>query len=229
MGFFGGAEFAATALYSPLRRRKTAQKSIGVQNWPGANSTVHHWSAEEEVEPKAVYRNGDPGEPNPNRLVGCSAFGSPVHFTAGAGPESVIIGDFNGDHKLDLAVPNPNSNNVSNLLGNGDRTFKPAVEYSVGQAPIVAAVGDFNRDVQRTSAQKRCPRHTVVKVKRSVAATLYKAANVTVSIELPHAANGLRHHRLSYSAAESLTEFRHVPHGSVDPKFTRRMRIGLHL
>jgi len=75
-----------------------------------------------------------------------AAFGSPVHFTAGAGPESLVTGDFNGDHKLDLAVPNPNSNNVSILLGNGDGTFKPAVDYSVGQAPVVAAVGDFNRD-----------------------------------------------------------------------------------
>ena len=75
-----------------------------------------------------------------------ASFGSPVHFTAGAGPESLVIGDFNGDHKLDLAVPNANSNNVSILLSNGDGTFKPAVEYSVGQSPVVAAVGDFNRD-----------------------------------------------------------------------------------
>jgi hypothetical protein len=75
-----------------------------------------------------------------------AAFGSPVHFTAGAGPESSVTGDFNGDHKLDLAVPNPNSNNVSILLGKGDGTFNSAVEYSVGQAPIVATVGDFNRD-----------------------------------------------------------------------------------
>ena len=75
-----------------------------------------------------------------------AAFGSPVHFAAGAAPESLVTADFNGDHKLDLAVPNPNSNNVSILLGNGDGTFKSAVDYSVGQAPIVAAVGDFNRD-----------------------------------------------------------------------------------
>jgi len=69
-----------------------------------------------------------------------------VHFTAGAGPESVVTSDFNGDHKLDLAVPNPNSSNVSILIGNGDGTFKPSVDYSVGQAPIIAAAGDFNGD-----------------------------------------------------------------------------------
>ena len=74
------------------------------------------------------------------------AFGTPVHYNTGAAPESVVTGDFNGDHKLDLAVANPNSNNVSILAGNGDGTFKPAVEYSVGQAPISAAVGDLNHD-----------------------------------------------------------------------------------
>ena len=75
-----------------------------------------------------------------------AAFRLASHFAAGAGPETLVTADFNRDHKLDLAVPNPNSNNVSILLGNGDGTFKPSVEYSVGQAPIVAAVGDFNRD-----------------------------------------------------------------------------------
>ncbi len=75
-----------------------------------------------------------------------AAFGSPVHFTAGAGPESLVTADFNGDRKLDLAVPNPNSNNVSILLGNGDGTFRPAVDYGVGQSPVTAAVGDFNGD-----------------------------------------------------------------------------------
>jgi hypothetical protein len=75
-----------------------------------------------------------------------AAFGAAAHFTAGAGPESLVTGDFNGDHKLDLAVPNPNSNNVSILLGNGNGTFRPAVDYSVGQSPVTAAAGDFNRD-----------------------------------------------------------------------------------
>src|SRR3989441_215077 len=75
-----------------------------------------------------------------------AAFSPASHFAAGAGPETLVTGDFNRDHKLDLAVPNPNSNNVSILLGNGDGTFRPAVNYSVGQSPVTAAVGDFNRD-----------------------------------------------------------------------------------
>ena len=83
----------------------------------------------------------------PVRAAGTwAAFSPAAHFNAGAGPESLVTGDFNRDHEVDLAVPNPNSNNVSILLGNGDGTFRPAVDYSVGQSPVVAAVGDFNRD-----------------------------------------------------------------------------------
>jgi hypothetical protein len=38
----------------------------------------------------------------------------------GTSPTSVAVGDFNGDGKLDLAVANYRSNNVSILLGNGN-------------------------------------------------------------------------------------------------------------
>jgi hypothetical protein len=56
------------------------------------------------------------------------------------------VGDFNGDGKLDLAVVNEQSNTVSVLLGNGDGSFKPAVNYPTGTTPVSVAVGDFNGD-----------------------------------------------------------------------------------
>ena len=62
---------------------------------------------------------------------------------AGAGPESLVTGDFNGDHKLDLAVPNPNSNNVSILLGNGDGTFRPAGANGLRCPPLIAVTYSF--------------------------------------------------------------------------------------
>jgi hypothetical protein len=56
----------------------------------------------------------------------------------------VAVGDFNGDGTLDLAVANDNG--VSVLLGNGDGTFQPAVNYAAGVGPSSVAVGDFNGD-----------------------------------------------------------------------------------
>jgi hypothetical protein len=50
-------------------------------------------------------------------------FLAPLAFDTGSLPVSVAVGDFNGDGRLDLAVANFYSDNVSVLLGNGDGRF----------------------------------------------------------------------------------------------------------
>ena len=62
-------------------------------------------------------------------------------------PESVIVGDFNNDHKLDLVVA-IYDDRVSDtiLLGNGNGTFQNAVIYSTGSASFSVAAGDFDND-----------------------------------------------------------------------------------
>jgi hypothetical protein len=71
---------------------------------------------------------------------------------AGRFPQCVAVGDFNGDGKRDLAVANAGTQpdypdgSVSVLLGNGDGTFRPAVNYPLGLGPDALAVGDFNGD-----------------------------------------------------------------------------------
>src|SRR5437867_2190459 len=74
--------------------------------------------------------------------------------SGGALPNCVVVGDFNGDGKLDLAVANsgnpnlipPDPGNVAVLLGNGDRTFQAPQTYAVGHTPLTVAVGDFDGD-----------------------------------------------------------------------------------
>ena len=58
-------------------------------------------------------------------------------------PQNIVAGDFRGDGKLDLAVADYGSSYVSVLLGNGDGTFQPAVQYPLGFAPYSLATGDF--------------------------------------------------------------------------------------
>jgi hypothetical protein len=57
------------------------------------------------------------------------------------------MGDFNGDGTPDLVTVNYNSGTVSVLLGNGDGSFQPHVDYPAGGFTANSvAVGDFNGD-----------------------------------------------------------------------------------
>ena len=67
-------------------------------------------------------------------------------FSVGDKPKSAIIGDFDRDEILDIAVCNFNGDDVSILIGNGDGTFQPKVDYPVGVDPRSLTTGDFNQD-----------------------------------------------------------------------------------
>jgi hypothetical protein len=56
----------------------------------------------------------------------------------------IVVGDFNGDNKMDIAVIDPPY--VSVLLGNGDGTFGPPSDNNSFVGPQQLAVGDFNND-----------------------------------------------------------------------------------
>ena len=56
------------------------------------------------------------------------------------GWQSIVVADFNGDHKLDIA----SGGSDALLLGNGDGTFQP--EMSLGAAGIDTVSADFNGD-----------------------------------------------------------------------------------
>jgi hypothetical protein len=77
-------------------------------------------------------------------------FQNAVNFAAGPSPLSIAAGDFNGDHVMDLAVANfvekATTGQVTVLIGNGDGTFRPPVQYGAGVVPQAIAVGDINGD-----------------------------------------------------------------------------------
>ncbi len=97
---------------------------------------------------------------NSNRVLGKAALGTGTtalsFLNSGTSatnpfPQSVAVADFNGDGKLDLAVPVysifTQMTDVNILLGNGDGSFTPGPEFPLtGQNVNNAAVADFNGD-----------------------------------------------------------------------------------
>jgi hypothetical protein len=74
--------------------------------------------------------------------------GSP--FAAGPHPNDIATGDFNGDGKYDLALPNHDTQLVTVLLGNGRGGFAPApgspITVDSRPHPHGLAAADFNGD-----------------------------------------------------------------------------------
>lgn len=68
-----------------------------------------------------------------------------VMYAVGPSPSSLVTADFNGDGRLDFAVPNLSSNYVSVILGRGDGTFELRNDYTVGfdTRALNIANGDF--------------------------------------------------------------------------------------
>jgi len=77
---------------------------------------------------------------------GDGTFPNATNYAAGQGPVSVASGDFNGDGRLDLAVANDRSANVSVLSGRTDGTFADPVSFSTAAGARAVAAGGFNAD-----------------------------------------------------------------------------------
>ncbi len=73
------------------------------------------------------------------------AFAAPGHSATAS---SVIAADFNEDGNMDLAVTDSSTvpGTVSILLGKGDGTFQPAVDYPTAAKALSVTAGDFNGD-----------------------------------------------------------------------------------
>ena len=79
------------------------------------------------------------------------SFATPAQFATGQFPQSVSIGDINGDGKPDLAIANEFSYSVSVLLnttppGATTPSFAPQTRFGTGGHPKSVAMADINRD-----------------------------------------------------------------------------------
>lgn len=80
---------------------------------------------------------------------GVVSFATNVDFAAGANPQTVAIGDVDGDGKVDLAVTNQGSNTVSvfrNTSTPGAVNFESSVNFAAATDPVFIAMGDLDGD-----------------------------------------------------------------------------------
>jgi hypothetical protein len=78
---------------------------------------------------------------------GKGVFAAGVAITSSlSSPSDLAVGDFNGDHKDDLAVSNYGNNKVNIYRGDNVGGFTLTNTVTVGTRPIDLATGDFNRD-----------------------------------------------------------------------------------
>jgi hypothetical protein len=89
-----------------------------------------------------------------NRIVILESNGSGVLYdggrrmSTGSSPESMAVGDFNGDGKPDLAVVTSDDNHVTIYLGDGLGNFTAASggTLAAGKSPFFVVAADFNGD-----------------------------------------------------------------------------------
>jgi hypothetical protein len=112
--------------------------SIAVGDFNGdgkADIAVTYWDDANPIYVSVLLGNGD------------GTFQAPANYWAGGGSYCVVVGDFNGDAKLDIAVANlAGSGGVTVLLGNGDGTFEPAISSADGAGGQSISVADVNGD-----------------------------------------------------------------------------------
>ena len=77
---------------------------------------------------------------------GDGTFQPGVNFVTNTDPTSLVVGDFNGDGKLDVAAATKAANSISILLGNGDGTLQQATTIVLSSSPLVLATSDLNND-----------------------------------------------------------------------------------
>jgi hypothetical protein len=119
----------------PTRRVRLVRSS----RFNGGSGTDFRDDANVDAPNGVIYTSFEQVAPPPLLL-------GPVRYQVGEYVLSVETADVNNDGVLDIVTVNQDSGTASVLLGNGDGTFQPQIEFSAGSNPEGLAIADFNGD-----------------------------------------------------------------------------------
>jgi hypothetical protein len=141
---------------------QTGRRSSSNGTYSGAGSTLSYtpstsFKAGEEIEvdlSSNLTRTSDAAPLNPVvyrfRTVtmpeAATGFAAKVDYTTGSSPNSIAVGDFNNDGKLDLVIANYTSGTISVLNGTGFGGFAAKVDTVTAANALEVKTGDFNGD-----------------------------------------------------------------------------------
>lgn len=82
----------------------------------------------------------------PNATLAFPYLTSVSYSTGASGPRDIVIADFNGDGKQDIATALYDTDQAGIFLNNGNGTMGAVSGYAAGRGPFGITAGDFNKD-----------------------------------------------------------------------------------
>ncbi|MFN0008048.1 MAG: FG-GAP-like repeat-containing protein [Planctomycetota bacterium] len=149
----GGWSWSFRVAAGPALRSFQEIDSMTVRTTPGVSARVYggglaDFDQDGWVDIAGVCEDSNDVRMFLNQGTGTGLFDDflPTTFATGSTPSPNEHADLNGDGLLDMVTANTGGSNVSVLLGNGNGTFGPKTDYTIGNGPHGIAVLDVDGD-----------------------------------------------------------------------------------